>query len=154
MAGSATGSGQKRRGLILMNFIRLQVNNGQMILSQTLEAAEIFITNGMASAEGGAEAVLAIAWQAHFDAQVAKDTCSMILVSLSTASHHRLAYPPAKLAVVTVARIGKYYSWGRIRHGQGPQLIQGDLGFGLEGNLLRNSRPCPAFAIHDPFLGY
>ena len=54
------------------------------------------------------------------------------------------AYTPAKLAVITLARIGEYYSFGRIRLGQGAQLLQGDLGFGLEGNLLRNSRPGPA----------
>ena len=48
------GPGQKRRGLIFVNFIRFQVNNIQVIFSQTLEAAEIFITNGVALAEGGA----------------------------------------------------------------------------------------------------
>jgi hypothetical protein len=60
----------------------------------------------------------------------------------------------AKLAVVTMARIGEYHSFGRIRFGQGPHLLQGDLGFGLESNLLRNSRPGPAGAIRDPFLGH
>jgi hypothetical protein len=65
-----------------------------------------------------------------------------------------VAHTLAKLAVVTVARIGECQAFGHIRPGQGAQLLQGDLGFVLEYNLLRNSRSCPAFAIRDSILGH
>ena len=48
------GSGQNRRGLIFVDFIRLQVNDIEVIFPQTLEAAEIFLANGVALTEGGA----------------------------------------------------------------------------------------------------
>lgn len=64
------------------------------------------------------------------------------------------AHVLAKSAAVTVPGIGEYHSLGRISLGQGAQLLQGDLRFGLECDLFRNSIPSPAFAILDPFLGH
>jgi hypothetical protein len=64
-----------------------------------------------------------------------------------------LAHTLAKLAVIAAARIGEYYSFGRPRLGQSAQLLQSDLGFGLESNLRWNSRPSPAFVIREPFFG-